>query len=62
MLSELAMFAQKGAKIALQSKVDFLFFKSLQTSLLCIVGELAEGESVAVAGGVCDMGHVTLQM
>ena len=32
----------------------FCVFGSLQTSLLCIVGELAGGGSVAVADGVSD--------
>ena len=40
---------------------DFLHFRifcaflgSFQTTLLCIVGELAEGGSVAVADGISD--------
>ena len=32
----------------------FMGFGSLQISLLCIMGELAGGESVAVADGVSD--------
>ena len=39
-------------KIVLQKK---LYFESFQTMLLCILGELAEGGSVAVAVGVSDM-------
>ena len=31
---------------------------SLRTSILCIVGNLAEGGFVAVAVGVIDMGHM----
>ena len=38
-------FVEKEAKLALQKKVDFFVFGSL----LCIVGELAMGGSVAVA-------------
>ena len=37
----------------------FLVFGSLQTSLLCIVGELAGGGSVTVAVGVSDRWHAT---
>ena len=37
----------------------FCFFGSLQNSLLCIMGELAEGGSVTVAVVVRDRGKVT---
>ena len=52
-VSEFVNIAQKGAKIALQKKKKvYIVFWSTQTSPLCIVGELAEGGSVAVAVGV----------
>ena len=55
----LQLWLRKGAKIAPQKKSRFCVFWSLQRSLLCIVGELAEGGSVAVAVGVSDTSHVT---
>ena len=51
--SEFAISAQKWASITPQKKVDLVCW-SLQTSLLRIVGELAEGGSMAVAVGVSD--------
>ena len=40
-------------------KLQFCRFGSLQTILLCVVGELAGGGSVAVAVGASDMWQVT---
>ena len=45
-------FARKDT--ATSSLKCFLVFGSLQTSLLCIMGELAGGASVAVSVGVSD--------
>ena len=52
MVSEFAILAQTWSIIASEKK---LIFGSLQTMLLCIVGELAAGGSVAAAVGVSDM-------
>ena len=49
----LQFFSQKGAKRVLQKK--FFVFRSSQTSLLYIVGKLAEGGSLAVPVGISDM-------
>ena len=40
----------------------FLGFGSLKNSLLCIVGELEMGGSVAVTVSVCDRGKVIYDM
>ena len=53
-VSELEIFPHKGAKVAPQKNMIFL---SLQTSLLCIVGELGDGGSMAVAVGVSNIWH-----
>ena len=37
-----------------------VIFRSLQTILLCIVGEVSGGVSVAVAVGFSDVGQMTL--
>ena len=45
-----------GSEIVLNPPLKKIFFsRSLQSILLCIVGELAGGGSVAVAVGVSDM-------
>ena len=49
-----AKWCQKGAKIPPPKTLIFVC-QSLRTSLLCIVGQLAEGGSVAVAIVVIDM-------
>ena len=50
MVSKFEIFTLKEGKIAPWIKVD-LFVWVLQTSLLCIVGELAWGGSAVVAVG-----------
>ena len=49
LVSESSILAKKC------SKIDQRMFWSLQTILLCIVGEIAGGGSMAVAEGVSDM-------
>ena len=46
-------FLLRNGLIALKKKINSV--GSLQTILLCIVGKLAEGGSMAVAAGISDM-------
>ena len=55
-VSEFAILVRKWSQNALQKK---LIIGSLQTILLCIIGELAGRGSVAVAVGASDMLQVT---
>ena len=57
LVSDFAILAQKLSKIAMQKKVNVLVSNAPGCAiLLCIVlGDLAEGGSVAVAVGVSDM-------
>ena len=53
---EMAIFAQKWSKISAPKKVDFwVLFKISSSILLCILGEVPGGGSVALAVGVSDM-------
>ena len=71
LVSEFEMLAQTWLKIATLIKVDLWVFAThcswfqvkISSSIrLCILGELAEGGSMAVALGVSDMQQVTRNM
>ena len=53
-VSKLAIFSLRWSRTALQ-----IFFVSLQTIPLCMVGDFAGGWSVAVVVGISDMWQVT---